>query len=100
VSIHALKSSCCHCGWFCNDDSKSGRFGFFPDGFKSWFTSSFMMEVMPQSDFGFLVLHWVGWIHLCTEMMLAGAGNLISESQQNGVLGVFKTASFGNDPES
>jgi len=42
----------------------------FQDNFKSWFTSSSMAEVMSHSEFGFLILSWVGWIHSCTEIML------------------------------
>jgi len=52
--------------------------------FKSWFTSSSMAEVMPHSEFGFLVLSWVSWIHSCTEIMLLPLSISVQWPWQNG----------------
>jgi len=45
-------------------------FGLFRDGTKSSSAPSFVVELMAHSEFGLVVLSWVGCIHSCTEIML------------------------------
>jgi len=45
-------------------------FQIFRDGFKSWFTSSSIAEVMTHSKFHFWVLSRIFWIHSCSEITL------------------------------
>jgi len=52
------------------DNGKTGDFWHFWDGFKSWSAPSFVAEVMADSEFGLVVLSWVGCIRSCTEIML------------------------------
>jgi len=49
---------------------KLGGFFNFRDRFKSWFTSSSIVEVMTQTQFDFVVIGWVGCVHSCTEIKL------------------------------
>jgi len=53
-----------------NDHGKTGDFLPFRDRFKSWSAPSSKTEMMTDSEFGFVVLARVGWIHSWTEIML------------------------------
>jgi len=85
-SIHALKLCCCHGGSLHNNPCKLDLLWTFQNGFKSWHTSSLVEEVKPNSEFGFLALSWVGWIHSCTEIVLLPLWIVAQQPRQIGWL--------------
>ena len=56
----------------CASDVKelTGDFWLFRDSFESWSAPGSMTEVMTHSEFVFVVLSHVGWIHSWTKIML------------------------------
>ena len=64
----------------------------FRDHLKSWSAHGSMAKVMIiHSQFGFLVLSWVGWIHSCTEIMLLPLWIVAQQPRQIWVVfGIFR----------